>query len=208
MRSSAYDAIWVNTPHLDLEQLAFAPLFGAVFPRATTAPPYTLLPIVQQQFLFSLPTHQSNKVESVTKPKQWPTFSITWTKKKKKRKKYHCNSPFTPPPPNTTSPHPYTHLPAISTWLIVRFPVTQKQSGTSLLFFRWPNAFWIWCFKGKDSSLFTGCKMLSITKRPWGQQRNTACEVPANTPSNQRCDPQSSYKTSSSVSPWLCVWQV
>lgn len=130
-------------------------------------------------------------------------------KKEKKRKKYHCNSPFNPPPPkNTTSPHPYTHLPAISTWLIVRFPVTQKQSGTSLLFFRWPNAFWIWCFKGKDSSLFTGCKMLSITKRPWGQQRNTACEVPANTPSNQRCDPQSSYKTSSSVSPWLCVWQV
>lgn len=129
-------------------------------------------------------------------------------KKEKKRKKYHCNSPFNPPPQNTTSPHPYTHLPAISTWLIVRFPVTQKQSGTSLLFFRWPNAFWIWCFKGKDSSLFTGCNMLSITKRPWGQQRNTACEVPANTPSNQRCDPQSSYKTSSSVSPWLCVWQV
>lgn len=106
MRSSAYDAIWVNTPHLDLEQLAFAPLFGAVFPRATTAPPYTLLPIVQQQFLFSLPTHQSNKVESVTKPKQWPTFSITWTKKKKRKEKNTTAIAHSTPPPKYNLPPP------------------------------------------------------------------------------------------------------
>lgn len=69
-------------------------------------PPYTLLPIVQQQFLFSLPTHQSNKVESVTKPKQWPTFSITWTKKKKRKEKNTTAIAHSTPPPKYNLPPP------------------------------------------------------------------------------------------------------
>lgn len=128
--------------------------------RPLPPPPYTLLPIVQQQFLFSLPTHQSNKVESLTNPKQWPTFSITWTKKEKK---YPCNSPFKkkkknlPPPIHTLTSHEHLIDCELSSH-------TKAVRNITLLFFRWPNAFWIWCFNGKDSSLFTGCKMLSITQ--------------------------------------------
>lgn len=139
------------------------PPFSEQFPRATTFPPhptYTLLPIVQQQFLFSPPTHQSNKVESVTKPKQWPTFSITWTKKEKNTPAIaHSKIQKTkklPPPMHTLTSHKHLIDCELSSH-------TKAVRNITLLFFRWPNAFWIWCFKGKDSSLFTGCKMLSIT---------------------------------------------
>lgn len=207
MRSSAYNAIWVNTPHLDLEQLAFAPLFGAVFPRATTSPLTLHVAAHCSAAVFVQPSNTSveqswvcDKAETVAnllnhmdKRGKKNTPAIAHSKKTPKNN--------LPPPIHTLTSHKHLIDCELSSH-------TKAVRNITLLFFRWPNAFWIWCFKGKDSSLFTGCKMLSITKRPWGQQRNTACEVPANTPSNQQCDPQSSYKTSSSVSPWLCVWQV
>lgn len=205
MRSSAYDAIWVNIWTLNSWPL---PPFSEQCFHARPLPPTLHVAAHCSAAVLVQPSNTSVEQSWVCDKAETVANLLNHMDKKKKEKNTPAIAHSKKPPKKTTSPHPYTHLPAISTWLIVRFPVTQKQSGTSLLFFRWPNAFWIWCFKGKDSSLFTGFKMLSITKRPWGQQRNTACEVPANTPSNQRCDPQSSYKTSSSVSPWLCVWQV